>query len=220
MKRLWISVAVLALLHLAPMPVQLSGAAPSEKIDPTLVAYMTGLGSEQLAPVVIWVKDADSASLPEGEVAPSLRAVSDRLAAQGHFMRVIGRRPMLAGVLPIRVVNEAATWSEVDRLYLDMIAEEEMNVARPTIKAKVVNNRGVTGNGAKVAIVDLNGTIPIFDAPIPARTRRRSRASLPARRTARSASRPTCSSGWAVRATGSRPSCSRRSRPPSPGAPA
>jgi hypothetical protein len=74
-------------------------------------------------------------------------AVSDRYA------------PVLYAHLPASAIRQIAAWNEVDRVYLEPIVRPMLNIARSTIRAHTVHNRGNTGAGIQVAQIDVGGGI-------------------------------------------------------------
>jgi len=56
-------------------------------------------------------------------------------------------------------IGQVAAWSEVDTLYLETPAEPALNIARTVIGADVVQNLGITGNGVKVAEMEVGGRV-------------------------------------------------------------
>jgi hypothetical protein len=157
------------------------------RLDASLDAQMTGAPAAQLIPVVVWVKEGpsrraarDSAKRSHDAVdtAPEARsiaaAIDERRAAAVtpltdavmRRMRLRGRTgrphlysPAVSADLTTADIQAVSNWPEVDRLYFDDINQPEMEVARPTLKASIVNNRGYSGTGVPIAMVEVGGRI-------------------------------------------------------------
>jgi hypothetical protein len=56
-------------------------------------------------------------------------------------------------------IREVSGWPEVAHVYLDAIAEPEMEVARSSIQASIVQRRGRSGTGQRIAMVEVGGRV-------------------------------------------------------------
>lgn len=92
-------------------------------------------------------------------VVPIIDPVVARLRQRGRNPRGHRYAPAVSVSLTAADIAELDRWPEVDRVYADEIASAEMDVARPSLKASIVQNRGYSGTGMRVAIVEVGGRI-------------------------------------------------------------
>lgn len=81
-------------------------------------------------------------------VVNHLKSNNLRVLYQAAYASVVA-----AAVTPEEIKNIAAR-SDVERIYLDRVAEPRLNVSRIVVQANTVNSRGFTGGGQRVGIVE------------------------------------------------------------------
>ena len=156
-------------------------AAKYGKLDPALADRLAGASDGELIKVSIWLNKPpyepqrpDPKSNPgitreqldqiikendarkAAHVVPVVTPVAVRLQALGYEVTFMGTlHALIHARLTPTAIREVAAWSEVKEIYLDeATAQDELGVARPTIYANTVHNRGITGTGIKVAQLD------------------------------------------------------------------
>ena len=67
--------------------------------------------------------------------------------------------PVVYAAIPAGQIREIADFEEVDQVYLDRRNKPELNVARVTIGADVVQSRGNLGQGVQVAQIEVGGRV-------------------------------------------------------------
>jgi hypothetical protein len=88
------------------------------------------------------------------------RPVTERLQTLGAATIIADPyAPVIFTELTPDDIKVAAAWPEVETLYLDQLAQSTLDVARQTVNVHVVNSRGVTGAGIKVAQIEVGGRI-------------------------------------------------------------
>ncbi|MGE3840165.1 MAG: S8 family serine peptidase [Vicinamibacterales bacterium] len=92
-------------------------------------------------------------------IAPIVDPVVARLRQRGRVPRSHRYAPAVSVSLTAAEAADVARWPEVDRVYLDEIASDEMDIARPSLKASIVHNRGYSGNGIRISVIEVNGRI-------------------------------------------------------------
>jgi hypothetical protein len=161
--------------------------ARRSRVDGSLADRLRLQGSGPSVPVIVWLKEprprqlarppakpAPGQELGEAEarafveragaeresaVAPLVAPVAARLRGLGHVPRPLRHVPALALDVPSSAVNTLAAWAEVDRVYLDVLNEPELDQARPSLKSTIVSNRGYNGTGVKVAMIEVGGRV-------------------------------------------------------------
>src|SRR5207302_9205340 len=83
----------------------------------------------------------------------------DRLSRLGLSANRVWAAPALYARLPAQWVRPVATWTEVDRVYLARRSAPDLDSARPTVHAEVVQSRGITGAGVPVAQLEIGGRL-------------------------------------------------------------
>jgi Subtilase family len=119
-----------------------------------------GVGSAEA--VDAYLARADS--LHEQAVARVTVPMVARLKAMGIAARADTVAPMLFAHLTPEQIGQVAAWSEVDTVYLETPAEPTLNIARSVIGADVVQNLGITGDGVKVAEMEVGGRVYLHPA--------------------------------------------------------
>lgn len=92
-------------------------------------------------------------------VATLVQPVRARLAARNQDTTEDLFAPVIYGRMSPAMIREVATWSEVDRVYLADVNEADMDIARATTNATIVNSLGITGFGVKVGQIEVGGRI-------------------------------------------------------------
>lgn len=95
----------------------------------------------------------------DAAVAAVVAPIYERMRRLGYAFNIETSSPVIYASLLPREIREIAKWVEIDRIYLDRINQSELEYARPTIGAHIVNNRGITGSGVKVAQIEVGGRI-------------------------------------------------------------
>ncbi|MEZ4363350.1 MAG: S8 family serine peptidase [Kofleriaceae bacterium] len=95
------------------------------------------------------------------EVARVLTApIKQRLGGLGYQGEADALAPIVHVKLPVHLIREAARWNDVSKIFASATYESTMNVARATVEADVVNSRGITGTGVRVAEIEVGGMLP------------------------------------------------------------
>jgi subtilisin family serine protease len=158
-----------------------AGDALHGRVDPELAGLLKDAARDTHIPVVIWLHEdaytpptppsphgvgsaeavdaylARAASLREQAVGRVTLPMVARLKAMGIAARADTVAPMLFAHLTPDQVGQMAAWSEVDTVYLETPAEPTLNIARSVVGADVVQNLGITGDGVKVAEMEVGG---------------------------------------------------------------
>ena len=89
-------------------------------------------------------------------VVNQLKANGQRVLHQSAYAPVVA-----ASVIPSQIQALAAR-SDVSRVYLERVGKPRLNVSRVVVQANTVNDRGLTGSGQRVAVVEAGkiGTHP------------------------------------------------------------
>lgn len=85
------------------------------------------------------------------------RQIVEEMRRAGYDASASEMAPLVNVGLPVRLIRLYARRAEVEMIYLASQPANEMNVARKAIGAQVVHNRGITGMGAKIAVVEFDG---------------------------------------------------------------
>jgi hypothetical protein len=92
-------------------------------------------------------------------VAPLVGPVVQRLSGMGFAATADAYAPAVYAVLPAATIRQLSNWDELDKVYLAPVAVNELDIARATIFATTVHSRGFTGNGVRVAQIEVGGRI-------------------------------------------------------------
>jgi hypothetical protein len=167
-----------------PAWLRASALAQRPRIEPGL-ARSSGPAAGGTVPALVWLKErrpaprrgkvreargaieledvrrlaGQAAEERAGTVAPAVEPVLARMAAVAHSVRPYRFVPALAVELSPNALQQVAAWPEVDRIYPDLVAEPELDVARSALKATIVNNRGLSGTSVRLAMVEVGGRI-------------------------------------------------------------
>lgn len=150
-------------------------------LDARLTAHLEGVAPDALVPVSVWVKESgyqpiarpgsdtrlSGAQLDKlsgrvrehrAEFVESLTApVARSLKEMGIEVSDDSVVPVLYAQIPARQLREVGSWREVSAIHLREEATAALSVARQTVAANLVNNRGFTGTGVKVAAIEVGG---------------------------------------------------------------
>lgn len=167
---------------------QATDAAQNGKLAPGLAKKLADTSSEQPIKVILWLKEPAGAetqrpaptplgsesSASEAQVnaffaqvdaqrsaavKPIVDSVATKLKKLGSDVKTEKYSPVVYGTLTPSAIRQAAALPEVDQVYLDTINVPELEVARSTINANIVNNLGFTGTGIRVAQIEVGGRI-------------------------------------------------------------
>jgi len=157
-------------------------------LEPALGERLARSPADDAVDVIIWLKEPPSsapsprrepaadgrAPTPPGEVRAAQTATSarraaavqrlatpvvDRLSQLGLSVNRVWAAPALYARLPAQWVRTVAAWSEVDRVYLARRSTPDLDSARPSVHADVVQSRGITGAGVHVAQLEIGGRL-------------------------------------------------------------
>ncbi|HEV8310312.1 MAG TPA: S8 family serine peptidase, partial [Methylomirabilota bacterium] len=168
-------------------------AARYGRLEPGLAEQLAGAAPDERIPVMIWLREPAGAPAAGPEpapeqprspaqwaaaVAPVVAPVAEHLRLQGHPVATATYLPLVYTALTPATIRVVAAWPEVDRIYLNGVAdsppdvgraapadliEPQLNIAAKAIRADKVWARGITGNCtgpsrlACVAVLDLGG---------------------------------------------------------------
>ncbi len=166
---------------------QAASAAQYGKLEPALAQRLTGIPQNQPLRVIIWLKQPSNtgASRPApnpssasrasqaqvnaffeqvdaqraAKVQPIVSPVANKLKSFGSNVRTEKYSPVVYASLTPQAIKQVAQWGEVDQIYQERQVQPNLDVARQVIAANVVNNRGFTGSGVKVAQIEVGGII-------------------------------------------------------------
>jgi hypothetical protein len=139
-----------------PQPKVGSGILPTEGqqiLEPMLDTE--ALLIEEQQKVFFEQVDAHRAAAVESVVTP----VANRLTQLGHNVAADKYAPALYAHLTPKTIREVAGWAEVAQVYLSKINQPALEVARATINAHIVQSRGITGSGVKVAQIEVGAQV-------------------------------------------------------------
>jgi hypothetical protein len=157
-------------------------------LEPALAQRLARSSTDDAVDVIIWLKEPPaSAPSPRREPSADGRApttpgdvraahtatsarraaavqrlaspVVDRLSQLGLSANRVWAAPALYARLPAQWIRAVATWTEVDRVYLARRSTPDLESARPTVHADVVQARGITGAGVPVAQLEIGGRL-------------------------------------------------------------
>lgn len=113
-------------------------------------------GSE--AEVEAYFAQADA--MRAAAVAPLVAPVARELGVRGYHVKTDAYAPMVAGALRVETIRDLAQRDEVAMIYLDRVNNKpQLENARATIHADIVERRGYTGAGVSLAQVEVGGRI-------------------------------------------------------------
>ncbi|HZS00627.1 MAG TPA: S8 family serine peptidase [Chloroflexota bacterium] len=155
--------------------------------EPLLAARAADALPDELLPVVFWLReppwarpvrppptraggpspsrdqartlDAAVVAARAAVVRPLLAPLLSRLRAAGAPAMTAGSAPAVYASVPARLLAELSSGPEIDRVYLAGVARPDLDVARPTIRADIVQARGLTGQGVQIAQIEPNGHV-------------------------------------------------------------
>ena len=91
-------------------------------------------------------------------VQPIVAPIVERLRSRGFSVVADTTSPAISGRLPVGLVREAARWPEVEQIYLAKTYQPELSSARKTVRANVVNARGISGT-YRTGMVETRGQV-------------------------------------------------------------
>jgi hypothetical protein len=150
------------------------------KLEPALAERLGQLPPGERVSVAIWLKEGEytplarpQGSLSEEEIERFLKSVDEhraaavsrvtapftaRLRSLGETAEADTYAPVLFAELPAGRVRQVAEWDEVDTIYVGgRQGAPELDVARSTVNAHLVQSAGYTGSGVKLAQVESKG---------------------------------------------------------------
>ncbi|WP_224366793.1 S8 family peptidase [Hyalangium versicolor] len=148
---------------------RLGGVADSTELEIAIQATVPA-ASQEAGPV----RPATDAKLTEEDVNQLYASVDSyrqqvaqqviapikaRLEATGRKGEVDPLAPILHIKLSAKEIKEVARWTEVSKIFATQQYEPTMNVARSVVESDVVNSRGFSGSGVKVAEIEVGGGI-------------------------------------------------------------
>lgn len=92
-------------------------------------------------------------------VSAATQPMVAQLAELGVDATAATHAPAVYARLDVSTARTVGSWPDVDRVYLDVVAQSQMNISRQVVGANVVNSRGFTGSGIRVAAVEVGGRI-------------------------------------------------------------
>jgi hypothetical protein len=162
-------------------------SANGSPLELTLASRLADVSPDQPLPVVFWLREPalprparvaparpgaspiaqDVARAAEATTAASRAAVVRRLAAPlmsrlqaaGVATLDAGAAPAVFATVPASLLAELSSRPEIERVYLSGTNRPDLDVARPTIHADVVQARGLTGQGVQVAQIEPIGRV-------------------------------------------------------------
>ncbi|MBI5936106.1 MAG: S8 family serine peptidase [Chloroflexi bacterium] len=85
------------------------------------------------------------------------RPIVEEMRRAGFEASASAIAPLVNVRLPVRMIRLYARRAEVEMIHLAAHPADEMNVARKAIGAHIVQSRGITGAGSKIAVLEYNG---------------------------------------------------------------
>jgi hypothetical protein len=158
-------------------------AAIEHRAHPALAARLAEVPADELVDVAIWLEETPTevgprpapGSISSRQPVDTLMAeVGDRRVAQVRAITApiaarLARRgfqsthddhaPMLYATLPAHLIEEMRDWEDVDRMYLPESFKPMVASESDAIYAPWVHDRGITGAGVPVAVVEVGGQI-------------------------------------------------------------
>lgn len=145
------------------------------KLEPELHKHLQNMTLNETIKVEIWLTSSEiDKPKPEGKMsekeyndrvaekkktyALKQKPVVDFLRAKGFNIIYTSRyAPSIFAELPKSVITELENRADVDIIYISRVYEPELNSVAYTEKANVVWNRGITGSGITLAVVEDDG---------------------------------------------------------------
>jgi hypothetical protein len=162
-------------------------AAQYGKLAPSLAQKLANAPAAQPIRVMIWLKESSQAGASRptpnpnngsrasaaqvnaffeqvdtkraAAVQPIVTPVSNKLKSLGSNVRTEKYSPVVYASLTPQAIRQVAAWNEVDQVYEERQVQPTLDIARQVITANVVNSRGFTGSGVKVAEIEVGGRI-------------------------------------------------------------
>jgi len=149
------------------------------RFDPSLAEKVLETPDNELLEVAIWLKEPGVQAPPrprpgrnvtQDQVDALMQQVADRraeaveavagpvlerLQARGFDASADALAPVIFAHLPVAALLEIELWDEVERIYEPQLNAPSLEMLRATIHADVVNGRGITGSGVKVAEIEV-----------------------------------------------------------------
>lgn len=157
------------------------------KFSQNLAQKLANARQDQKIPVMIWLKASSStqqqrpapsnsgkSSLSQAQVnsfyqqvdaqrsaaiRPLVESVANRVRQLGTNVKTEKYSPVVYASLTPNAIRQVAQLNEVDQVYESVVLEPTLAVARPTIRADVVQGRGFSGSGVKVGEIEVGGRI-------------------------------------------------------------
>lgn len=157
------------------------------KLDPALAQRVTNTSANQKLRVMIWLKQTSDtpasrppanaknpASLSAGQASTlsqqmdqqRANAVQAMVAPVTNRMKTLDANasaekysPVVYAKLTPQAIQQVAAWNEVDRVYEEKQVQSNLDIARRSIRADLVNSRGITGVGVRTAQIEVGGRI-------------------------------------------------------------
>ncbi len=157
------------------------------KLYPALAEKLANTATTQPLRVIIWLKETSQSETSRPAPNPGNTLRASEAQVNDFFKQVDARRaaavqpivnsavnklrslgtnistekysPVVYANLTPQAIAQVANWDEVDQVYEDQKAKPTLNIARHTILADVVQNRGITGSGVQVGEVEVGGRI-------------------------------------------------------------
>lgn len=156
------------------------------KLDPQLSNSLGSISEQDLVRVIIEVKigqQAPGPKLPDArpgvnitleelenyhkkvtqqrtqENQATVNPIAQRIRQLGFEATANTSFPFIYASLPPRVIKQLESWEEVLKISLDEVNKAELEVAPLAIGSNIVHNRGYTGSGVRVGMVD-TGSFP------------------------------------------------------------
>lgn len=143
---------------LAELPAEVEAAAADEAAAVEVAVDLATIRVQAQQEAYFAQVDAQRALV----VAEAATPVINRLHTMGvSAVTADPYTPLLYAQLRPHEIQSVAAWAEVDAVYLDQTAQPTLDIARRTVYAHSVNNRGFTGAGIRVAQVEVGGLIAL-----------------------------------------------------------
>jgi subtilisin family serine protease len=132
------------------------------KLEAELARHLSVRGDDSPIKVVFSLAGATFTPVPhEGrtiraQVAAIVKPLVDQLRARGE--RVIYQAeyaPMVVASVRPSTIRAMEARSNVERIYLERVHSPDLNISKVVVQATTVNNRGITGHGERVGIVEM-----------------------------------------------------------------
>ncbi|HMO91373.1 MAG TPA: S8 family peptidase [Pirellulaceae bacterium] len=161
-------------------------SAKGGRLHPDLQDRMRFARGDEQIPVLIWVRVPDDVLVPDrpspdgtfDEKAvekmqrdfASITMMRNKVYGDPVVEKLIGRgadplmledAPLIQASLTPDMISEIAADKDVMEVYLDSINIPELNISRRVMGADIVNNRGITGTGVRVGVIEVGGRVNI-----------------------------------------------------------